>query len=94
MKIKLAGEELEYDASRLMNTEAIALQKATGMRPPEFGKALEQGDAIAMTALVWLIWGRNGHSVPFDQVEFDFGQLEIEDDDPKADESADSQNDA
>lgn len=79
MKITIAGESYEYNPDRLLNTEAIALQKVTGMRPPEFGKALEQGDAIALTGLVWLIWRRNGHEVAFDDVEFDFGDLVIED---------------
>lgn len=89
MKISIDGDEFEYDTGKLLNTEAIALQKATGMRPPEFGKALEAGDAIAITGLVWLLWMRNGKRVKFDTVEFDLASIEIEDDEADADEATD-----
>jgi hypothetical protein len=83
MKIAISGETYEYDPDTLLNTEAIALQRATGMRPPEFGKALELGDAVALTGLVWLIWRRNGRNVEFDAVEFDLADVSIEGDTPK-----------
>lgn len=89
MKISIDGEEYDYDTGKLLNTEAIALQKATGMRPPEFGKALEAGDAIAITGLVWLLWMRNGKRVNFDTVEFDLASIEMESDEGEADEATD-----
>lgn len=81
MRFTVSGEQYEYDPNKLMNIEAIALQRATGMRPPEFGKALELGDAIAITGLVWLMWSRNGKVVPFEEVVFDIASIEIEDED-------------
>lgn len=89
MKISIDGESFEYDANKLLNTEAIALQKVTGMRPPAFGEALQEGDAIAITGLVWLMWRRIGKVMAFEDVEFDLAALELEDDDadPKADAS-------
>lgn len=89
MKISIDGEEFEYDTGKLLNIEAIALQKATGMRPPEFGKALEAGDAIAITGLVWLLWMRNDKHVKFADVVFDLATIEIEDDEAVPDEATD-----
>jgi hypothetical protein len=79
-KVTVDGQVYDYDPSKLLNTEAIALQKVTGMRVPEWSKALTEGDAYALTGLVWLLWRRNGREVSFDEVEFDIGGLELDDD--------------
>ena len=79
-KVTIDGQVFDYDPNRMLNTEAIALQKVTGMRIPEWAKALEVGDAYALTGLVWLLWRRNGREVPFDEVEFDMGGLDLEED--------------
>ena len=82
MKITVDGQVFDYDASRLLNTEAIALQRVMGMPVPDWTKAMQKGDAIALTGLVWLLWRRAGRDVPFDDVEFDLGSIEVEDDEP------------
>lgn len=78
LKVTVDGQVYEYDSDRLLNTEAIALQKVTGMRMPEWTKALQEGDAYALTGLVWLLWRRNGREVPFGDVEFDIATLDIQ----------------
>lgn len=80
MKITVEGQVYDFDPARMLNTEAIALQKVTGWRIKEWSDGLAQGDAVAMTALVWLIFRRNGQETRFDDVEFDMGSLSIEDD--------------
>jgi len=81
-KVTVDGEVFDYDATRLLNTEAIALQKVTGMNTQAWMKALTEGDAYALTGLVWLLYRRNGRDVSFDDVEFDIGSLELADDAP------------
>ena len=88
MKMTIDGQAFDYDPTRLMNTEAMALQKVTGMSVPEWSKALQSGDAYAMTGLVWLLWRRNGREVAFDEVEFDLGSVVVEDDEPAPVEAA------
>lgn len=83
-KVTINGEKFDYDNSRLLNTEAIALQKVTGMTVQEWSTALKAGDAFALTGLVWLIWRRDGRETTFDAVEFDIATMEIEDDEPAA----------
>lgn len=79
-KVTIDGQVYDYDPSRMLNTEAIALQKVTGMRMQEWTTALTQGDAFALTGLVWLLWRRSGREVSFDEVEFDIGSISLEDD--------------
>lgn len=83
-KVTIDGQVFDYDPTRMLNTEAIALQKVTGMRMQEWGQSLEQGDAYALTGLVWLLWRRAGREVAFDEVEFDIGSLDLQDDEPAA----------
>lgn len=84
MKITIDGQGYDYDPSRLLNTEAIALQKVTGLRISEWTQQMQQGDAYALTGLVWLLWRRNGREVAFDDVEFDMGSIDIQDDEAEA----------
>ena len=79
-KVTVDGQVYDYDPSKMLNTEAIALQKVTGMRMAEWTTALTQGDAYALTGLVWLLWRRNGREVAFDEVEFDIGSIDLTDD--------------
>jgi hypothetical protein len=79
-KVTVDGQVYDYDPSKMLNTEAIALQKVTGMTVPEWTTGLQAGDASALTGLVWLLFRRNGRELAFDEVEFDIGSLELEDD--------------
>lgn len=79
-KVTIDGQVYDYDPNRMLNTEAIALQKVTGMRMQEWTTALTQGDAFALTGLVWLLWRRAGREVLFDEVEFDIGSISMDDD--------------
>jgi hypothetical protein len=84
-KVTVDGQVYDYDPSKMLNTEAIALQKVTGMTVPEWTTALQTGDAYALTGLVWLVYRRNGREVAFDEVEFDIGGLELAEDEEPAD---------
>lgn len=95
-----APEAIEYDPKRLMALEAIALQKTTGLRPAALGSALQNGDAEAQVALVWLALFRVGIKVKFSELDFDLFGMDIvsdEDDEseddpgPKAGESTSSE---
>jgi len=94
VKITVDGQVYDYDPAKMLNTEAIALQKVTGMRMTEWTTALTEGDAFALTGLVWLLWRRNDRDVSFDEVEFDIGSIDLQDDEPapevptEADEAA------
>lgn len=85
-KVTIDGQVYDYDSTKMLNTEAIALQKVTGMKIPQWTAALQEGDAFALTALVWLLWRRNGREVPFDEVEFDIGSMDLEADEEEVPE--------
>jgi hypothetical protein len=90
--VTVDGETYQYDPAKMLNTEAMALQKVTGMKVPEWTDALKSGDAFALTGLVWLLWRRAGKHVKFDEVEFDIGGLDLQDDEePDAGASGDEE---
>lgn len=78
MRVTVGESVYEYDETKLLNTEAIALQKATGLKPPQFAEGLKEGDAIALSGLVWLILRRAGETVKFDDLEFDLASIDVE----------------
>ena len=85
-KVTIDGQVFDYEPSKMLNTEAIALQKVTGMRMSEWTTALQEGDAFALTGLVWLLYRREGREMPFDEVEFDIGSIDIQADEEPPEE--------
>ncbi|MEU8270825.1 hypothetical protein AB0B89_27165 [Sphaerisporangium sp. NPDC049002] len=88
-KITVAGESVDLELGSLPLHEALALQKATGMRPPQLGEALAQQDMLAIAALCWLILKyRMGKDVTFDDIcdgtyPVDLGSFSVEEDEPE-----------
>jgi hypothetical protein len=82
LHITVDGTTYDYDDDKLLNTEAIAIQKVTGKPAAEWGKALGAGDVEAVTALVWLVLRRNGQAdLKFSEVEFDLNSISVRSDD-------------
>ena len=74
--LKGAGE-FPFDPNKLLNTEAMLLEKVTGHR---LGEIVEDFNArtgpLGLTAFLWLAMRRNGHHVKFAELEFDFADIE------------------
>ncbi|MGW0805946.1 hypothetical protein [Nonomuraea sp. NPDC002799] len=49
------GQTIEVDLEKLPLHEGLALQKATGMRLPEFLEAVKSFDMEALAALGWML---------------------------------------
>jgi hypothetical protein len=77
----------EYDSTRLMLTEAIEIQEKTGLNLKRWQAALQELDAYAVKALVYLLKKRAGESPDWAAMEFDLAGLEIDDDDETPDPS-------
>ena len=84
MKILVEGQAYEFDQSRLMLSEAMAIKSYTGLKPPQWQAALTEGDPEALQALVWLLKKRNGEDVRFSDVDFNLADVSVEaDEDPQ-----------
>jgi hypothetical protein len=70
VKITINGEQFSYDFSfdRMPMSEALAIEKALGRRYVEWEMELLGGSAVAMAALVWLIWSRDGRDVELQDI--------------------------
>lgn len=78
-KLTVDGEAYEFDFDRITNVEAMEIQKISGMKFGEWIKALsEEGDMLAMTALVYVVQKRREPTLRFDDVTFTLGGLDIE----------------
>lgn len=77
MKIRIEDAFYDFDAERLMLSEALAVKTYTGMSIPEWQKALEQFDPSAVQALAWLLKKRNGEDVRFSDVDFNLAEFEV-----------------
>ncbi|MBI1757975.1 MAG: hypothetical protein HYR62_01885 [Actinobacteria bacterium] len=74
LRITLGEKVLDFDDNRLLNTEAIALRKVSGLTVDEFLHGISEFDPVALTVLVWLARRRAGESdLRFSDVEFDMG---------------------
>lgn len=80
MKVTVDGQVYDYDANRLMVREAMELQQRTGMNLSRWQVGLQEGDPQAILGLVYLVKQRAGEKPVWDEVDFDLGAVEIEDD--------------
>jgi hypothetical protein len=74
LRITLGEQVLDFDDNRLLNTEAIALRKVSGLTVDEFLRGISEFEPVALTVLVWLARRRAGETdLRFSDVEFDMG---------------------
>jgi len=76
-----APDVMEVDPTRTRLADVRALKSQTGFTVESLGTALQSRDLDAVAALVWLALRRSGVNVPFDELDFDFGDLDLEVDD-------------
>lgn len=86
MIIKVGGVSYDYDAGKLMISEAMEIKQRTGLNLQGWQQGLEDMDPFAVKALVYLLKQRAGESPIWDSLDFDLGELEqIPDAEPEVD---------
>jgi hypothetical protein len=71
LKFDLDDESYELDLTRILNTEAIAAQKVNGEDSWDaILRRADNGDATAITALVWIAVKRRKPDLRFSELEF------------------------
>lgn len=82
LRVTVEGQTFpDFDDRRLLNTEAIALKKTTGLGPQALWDGVEAFDGEALTALVWLVRYRGGERPPelrYGQLVFDLGAFDLQ----------------
>lgn len=78
-----APEVIAFDETRLMLSEARAVQKASGYHPDDWFDGLKKGAPDAVAAVVWLALRRAGVEITYDDVDFDLGALVYEEPEPE-----------
>jgi hypothetical protein len=80
MKITVSGIAYEYDSSKLMLSEARAIEKVCGCTFQEWSERLQTGSMEALAALIWLVQKRDNPELRFSDVDFEINSVEIEED--------------
>jgi hypothetical protein len=80
MRIRINDEWYDLDQRKLLNTEAIALQKITGKTFMQVAEAMRDGDIEALSAMVWLAMRRAGSDIRYSDLEFNLADVDVEDD--------------
>lgn len=80
MKIVINGETFEYDGAKQPMSEALAIEGAYKRRYVQWQEDLAAGSMEAYCVLVWVIWRRDGRSVPYEDIiegraDFDLNEL-------------------
>lgn len=67
--------DIEPTSNKLLNTEAMAIEKVTGWDFNEFEQKLQANSVMAMTAFIWVMCKRQEPTLRFTEVVFDFSIL-------------------
>lgn len=70
MLLRIGDETIDADPDLILNTEAIAVEKATGLTFADWMDGLDAGDTTAITALVWIGRRRVDPKVRFGDVQY------------------------
>lgn len=73
---------------RMMNVEAIAIERATGLTLLEVRDGLMSLSMTAVTAILWILRRREEPGLQFEDVNFELGDIEVELPDEEPEEPA------
>lgn len=82
MKLKVNGEELDFDLSKMLNVEVIAITKTTGISFDDFAAQLQVMNFELITAIVWTLKKRTQPDLRYSDVQFPIGAFELVADEP------------
>lgn len=85
MKVRIEDSFYDFDQSRLMLKEAMAVKTYTGLSLQDWMKSLEDFDPPAVAALVWILRTRAGEEVRYSEIDFNLADFEIIPDEGDAD---------
>lgn len=80
MRLIISGKSYDVDPDRLLNTEAIAIEKETGLTVRDLIEGARRMSMLALTALVWVAMKRETPALRMSDVVFRLDDLEAEDD--------------
>jgi hypothetical protein len=68
----------EFDPNRLMNPEAEAIERHTGMTFGEWAEAVTKGSILAVHGLLYVLLKRSAPTLKWDEVQFCLAEVEFE----------------
>ena len=81
----IGEEEILFDPSKILLSECVAAERATGLSWPQIISGLNNGLALAIQAVVWIMRKRSNPKLNLRDVEFNFGDYVLLDPDEHPD---------
>lgn len=78
MRLTVDGVVYEIDQYTIMNTELVAIERATGLTLRDWRNALRAESFVALTAFVWICRLRSEPLLEFDEVTFSAAGIELD----------------
>lgn len=75
-----------FDRDSLLNTEAIAIEAATGRTLLDVISGLPELSMISITSVIWILRRREEPELQFGDVQFAISDLDMDEPDPKEDD--------
>ena len=73
IRIYRGDDAYEVDIAKILNVEAIAVQKVTSLTYQEWLAEIDRGDIGAITGLYWVAMKRTDPDLRYSDVEFEVG---------------------
>jgi hypothetical protein len=77
----IGDEELLFDPAKIMVSESIAMERATGLAWPQIVAGINNGVTVAIQAAVWVLRKRSNPKLLRSDVEFNMGDYVLLDPD-------------
>lgn len=77
----IGEEQLLFDPAKIMVSESIAMERATGLAWPQIVAGINNGVTVAVQAAVWVLRKRSNPKLRRDEVEFNMGDYVLLDPD-------------
>lgn len=79
--LRIGDEEHEFDWQKILNAEAIAIERATKVTWNQFLVGMVAGHATSLTAALWIMRKRKDPKLRYEDVVFSMGDLQLIDPD-------------
>ena len=77
--VTLGDEDLgEFDFQKFSNSDAYLIENTFGLTTKQFLEGIGEMRAVALDALIWLLYRRNGKTVDKALIRWTFGDLHLQ----------------
>lgn len=95
-KLRVKDDVYEWSAVTFTNKEGMEIEKVTGKTFDQWRQSVVDGSAVGLTALVYILKRRHNGRIRWEDIEFEYGDIEHvgDEDEPETEDDAEKPLDA